>query len=69
MTSNSKAFRKQVTALFFMNIVIDNLRMQLFHFLNRTMCLSKKILYRYFVVFCHASISMALLDIDIHALT
>ena len=34
---------------FFINILIDNLMMQIFHISNRTMCLSKKILYQYFV--------------------
>ena len=35
----------------FMIILIDNLLMQFFHILNRTMYLSKKILYQYFVFF------------------
>ena len=36
---------------FFMNILIDNLLMQFIHVPNRTMRLSKKILYQYVVVF------------------
>ena len=32
-----------------MNALIDSLLMQFFHIPNRTMCLSKKILYQYFV--------------------
>ena len=34
-----------------MNALIDSLLMQFFHIPNRTMCLSKKILYQYFVGF------------------
>ena len=37
-----------------MNILIDNLLMQCFYIQNRKMCLSKKILYQYIVVFCRA---------------
>ena len=35
----------------FMKILIDNLLMQFFHIPNRTMCLSKKVLYQLFAVF------------------
>ena len=38
-----------------MNVLIDNELMPVFHIANRTMCLSKKILYQYFVgIFCPA---------------
>ena len=37
-----------------MNVLIDNLLKQFFYIQNRKMCLSKKILYQYFVVFCPA---------------
>ena len=39
-----------------MNILIlnDNLLKQFFYIQNRKICLSKKILYQYFVAFCHA---------------
>ena len=35
-----------------MNFLIDNLLKQFFYIQNRKMCLNKKILYQYFVVFC-----------------
>ena len=37
-----------------MNVLIDNLLKQLFYVRNLKVCLSKKILYQYFVVFCPA---------------
>ena len=37
-----------------MNVLIDNLMKQFFYIQNRKMCLSKKILYQYFVAFCPA---------------
>ena len=40
---------------FFIHILTDNLLIQFFHIPTRTTCLSKKILYQYFVVvFCRA---------------
>ena len=37
-----------------MNIFIDSLLKQFFYIQNYKMCLSKKTLYQYFVVFCPA---------------
>ena len=37
-----------------MNFLIDNLLKQFFFIQNGKMCLSKKILYQYFVAFCLA---------------
>ena len=37
-----------------MNILIDNLLTQFLYIQNRNICLSKTIVYQYFVVFCPA---------------
>ena len=37
-----------------MNILIDNLLNAVFHIQDRKMCLSKMIVYQYFVTFCPA---------------
>ena len=53
-SEKSKAFGKHrppALAFLFMNILINNLFMQFFYIQNRNMCLSKKILYHYFVDF------------------
>ena len=57
MSYKSEAISKHRPLLlcFFMNILIDNLLMQFFHIPNRTMCLSKKILYQYFTLLRTAS--------------
>ena len=41
-------------SVFFMNILIDNLQRRFFYIQDRKMCLSKKVLYQYIVVFCPA---------------
>ena len=42
-----------------MNILIDNLLKQFLFIQNHQMCLSNKILYQYFVVFCLARYSFS----------
>ena len=44
-------YRPLLLWIFFMSILIDNLIMQFFYIPNRTMCLSKQILYQNVVVF------------------